>query len=341
MTGPATAPAGRHGLLPGRAARAGLLAVVLAATAVFPLIFTNQLVGTIGVDTLIFVAAAVAWNIFSGYSGYLSLGHAVFFGSGAYVVGIAARDWQITGAAEFALLPLAAVTGALIAVPFGLVALRVRRHTFVVITIAIFFIFQLMAFNLSFTGGTTGLDAPFLLWSPLMINQRFYYMTLALALAAIGLSWLIRGSRFGLQLRAIRDDEDRAASLGVRATAVKLTAFVISAVITGLAGALWFFFIEQVLPQSGFDPIFDLTVALMAFLGGLGTITGPIVGALVIAPAQQYLTSQVQNSYLSQILLGALFLAVVLLLPRGLVPTVAEKLALRRARLAGDREAER
>ncbi|MDR2988660.1 MAG: branched-chain amino acid ABC transporter permease, partial [Nocardiopsaceae bacterium] len=141
----------------------------------------------------------------------------------------------------------------------------------------------------------------------------------------ITLAWLIKGSRFGLQLRAIRDDEDRAASLGVRTMPVKLTAFVISGAITGLAGALWFFFIAQVQPQTGFDPLFDLTIALMAFLGGFGTISGPVLGALIIAPAQQYLTITFSNSYLSQILLGALFLAVVIFVPRGLIPTVADK----------------
>ncbi len=311
----------------GQQARKGALTLLaLAVAAVFPLAFTNQQVATIAFLTLIFVTAAVAWNIFSGYSGYLSLGHAVFFGSGAYVAGIAAKDWQVTGGAEFALLPLAAVAAALIAVPFGLIALRVRRHTFVVITIAIFFIFQLMAFNLtSLTNGTIGLNAPFLLWDPISFDQRFYYAALILALLTIVLAWLIRGSRFGLQLRAIRDDEDRAASLGVRAMPVKLTAFVISGAMTGVAGALWFLFIGQVLPQSGFDPLFDLSVALMAFLGGLGTVAGPLLGALIIEPAQQYLTTAFSNSYLSQILLGALFLAVVLFLPRGLIPTVAEK----------------
>jgi branched-chain amino acid transport system permease protein len=319
-------------LLGGPALRRAGLAMVLLAACGFPLVFTNQQVASIGVDTLIFVTAAVAWNIFSGYSGYISLGHAVFFGSGAYAAGVAARDWQVTGAAEFALLPLAAVVAAVIAVPFGLVALRVRRHTFVVITIAIFFIFQLMAFNLSFTNGTTGLNAPFLLWGPVAFNQRFFYLALAIAVAAIALSWLIRRSRFGLQLRAIRDDEDRASGLGVRAMPVKLAAFVISAFLTGLIGAVWFFFIGQVLPQSGFDPIFDLTVALMAFLGGLGTAAGPILGALILEPAQQYLTQQVNNSYLSQILLGAVFLLVILLLPRGLIPTAGEKITSWQAR---------
>jgi branched-chain amino acid transport system permease protein len=309
-----------------RPATAGLGLLALAAAAVFPLSVTDQSIGSIAFQTLIFVSAAVAWNLFSGYSGYICLGHAVFFGSGAYAAGIAARGWQVTGAGEFALLPLAAAASALIAIPFGLIALRVRRHTFVVITIAIFFIFQLMAFNLtSITNGTTGLNAPFLLWNPVTFIRVFYYIALLLALVTIALSGLIKGSRFGLQLRAIRDDEDRAASLGVRAMPVKLTAFMISGAITGLAGALWFFFIGQALPQSAFDPLFDLTVALMAFFGGLGTVTGPLLGAVIIEPAQQYLTTSFSNSYLSQILLGALFLAVVLFVPRGLIPTVADR----------------
>ena len=135
---------------------------------------------------------------------------------------------------------------------------------------------------------------------------------------------LIRRSRFGLQLRAIRDDEDRARGLGVRAMRVKLTAFVLSAAVTGLVGGVWFLYLTQVLPSSGFDPLFDLSLVLMAFLGGLGTISGPIIGALVIEPGQLYLTIKYTNGYLSEILLGALFLLIVLFVPRGLVPTAGE-----------------
>jgi branched-chain amino acid transport system permease protein len=312
--------------------RAAGILVVAAVLAVFPLVFTNGLTETIAVDTVIFVCAAAAWNIFSGYSGYISLGHAVFFGTGAYTVAIAARDWHLTGDAVFALLPLAAAVAAVFAVPFGLVALRVRRHTFVVITIAIFFIFQLMAFNFSFTAGSTGIIAPVLNWNATTYNNPFYYIALIIAAATTALSWLIRGSRFGLQLRAIRDDEDRARGLGVRAMRVKLAAFVISAFITGLVGGLWFFFIGEALPQFAFDPIFDLSVALMAFLGGLGTVAGPVLGALIIEPAQQYLTTTINNDYLSEILLGALFLAVILLLPRGVIPTGSELISKLRAR---------
>src|SRR5215467_6676524 len=309
-------------------------AVLLLAAVIFPLVITSETATQIAVDTLLFVAAAVAWNLFSGFSGYISLGHAVFFGTGAYTVGIAAQDWHVTGDLEFALLPLAGLAAGLVAVPFGLIALRVRRHTFVVVTIAIFFIFQLMAFNFSFTGGSVGIPAPFLTWAPETYNVPFYYLALALAAGAAVLSWLIYGSRFGLQLRAIRDDEDRARGLGVRTMRVKLTAFVISGVITGLVGAVWFFFIAQVLPQYGFDPLFDLTVVLMAFIGGFGTLWGPILGALILEPVQQVMTLSLSNSYASELIWGTLFLLVILFLSRGVLPVAGERITAWRARRA-------
>jgi branched-chain amino acid transport system permease protein len=305
--------------------RIAFLVVLLAVALAFPVLFPSPVVTNYGVYTLIFVAVASAWNVFSGFSGYISLGHAVFFGSGAYAFGIAARDWHVTGVATFELLPLSAVVGALIAVPFGLIALRVRRHTFIVVTIAVFFIFQLMAYNFSFTGGSTGVDAPFLPWPAATYNNPFYYIALGCAVGIIALAWLIRRSRFGLHLRAIRDDEDRARGLGVHAMRVKLTALIVSAAVTGLVGAVWFFYLTQVEPPSGFDPLFDLSVVLMAFLGGLGTVSGPVLGALIVEPGQLYLTANI-NGYISEILLGALFLIAVLLVPRGIIPTGGEYL---------------
>ena len=133
---------------------AGLLVLAVIAIA-FPQVYSNPSVTNYGVFALIYVTVASAWNIFSGNTGYISLGLAVFYGSGAYALGAAASAWHFTGTSAFALLPFAAVVGAIIAVPFGLIALRVRRHTFIVITIAVFFIFQLMAYNLSFTHGTS------------------------------------------------------------------------------------------------------------------------------------------------------------------------------------------
>jgi len=148
---------------------------------------------------------------------------------------------------------------------------------------------------------------------------------------AIVLAWGIWGSRFGLQLRAIRDDEDRARGLGVKTMRVKLTAFVISGFIIGTLGGLYFYYQADALPQYAFNPFFDLTIALMAFLGGFGTLTGPIVGALLLEPYLGWAQQAVSNTYAAEVVLGALFLIVIIFLPRGILPTVGEKLTAVRA----------
>jgi branched-chain amino acid transport system permease protein len=319
--------------------RAAGLALLLAVAAVIPL-DNNVVLTQVGVLVLMFVGAAVAWNIFSGFTGYISLGAAVFFGTGVYTVALITKHLNLVGGVVFALYPLGGLVAAVVAVPFGLIALRVRRHTFVVVTIAVFFIFQLMASNFSWTGGVTGISPPFLNWDAITVYNPFYYTALLIAVAAAVLAWAIWGSRFGLQLRAIRDDEDRARGLGVRTMRVKLTAFVISAFILGTLGGLYFYFQSDALPQYAFNPFFDLTIALMAFIGGFGTLSGPIFGALLLEPYLGWAQQQVSNTYAAQIVLGVLFLFVIILLPRGILPTVGEKLTALRAgrqRRAADR----
>jgi branched-chain amino acid transport system permease protein len=220
-------------------------------------------------------------------------------------------------------VPFAGLVAGLIAVPFGLIALRTRRHTFVVITIAIFFIFQLSAFNLGITGGSSGLQTPTPLWTAIGYNQRFYYVASLILVLTVLMAWGIRRSRFGLQLLAIRDDEDRARGLGVRTARVKLLAFVASAVPTGMVGAVYAYFLGQIFPQFAFDPLFDITIALMAFFGGLGTLAGPLLGALLLESLQQEFTLHFSAGSLYLIVYGALFLVVILLLPRGVVPSLA------------------
>jgi branched-chain amino acid transport system permease protein len=133
-------------------------------------------------------------------------------------------------------------------------------------------------------------------------------------------------------LRAIRDDEDRARGLGVHTMRVKLSAFVFSAIPVAMIGGVWWYYTTLVDPSSGFDPLFDVAIALMAFLGGLGTVAGPVLGALAIEPAYLYFQQQVSSGYIFLILYGALFLVVILLLPRGVIPTAGELLKKWRAR---------
>src|SRR5947209_9451411 len=141
------------------------LMVLLALVIAFPLVFPNPSVTTIAVFTLMFAAAATGWNIFSGYTGYISLGHAAYFGLGAYALALMCQDWNVPpGYLPFLLVPVAGLVAAVFAIPLGWIALRVRRHTFVVITIAVFFIFQLLATNLTqITNGSIGLGLPLIL----------------------------------------------------------------------------------------------------------------------------------------------------------------------------------
>ena len=301
------------------------LLAVLVVFIVFPLVFSNPAVTSIAIFTLIFAAAGTAWNIFSGYTGYIALGHAAYFGIGCYTIAILCQDWHIQGGwGPFWTVPIAGVLAALVAIPTGAIALRTRKHTFIVITIAIFFIAQLMAYNLrGLTGGSQGLSLPFPLWDPGVYNLPFYYVILAILLVALAASWWVRNSKFGLGLLAIRDDEDRARGLGVKTVPMKLTAFVISAFFVGMCGAVWAYFLGSIYPPFAFDALFDVTIALMAFMGGLGTLSGPIIGAVILIPAQQYFTLYYgQNGYYL-ILYGALFLVVILLLPQGIVPSVS------------------
>jgi branched-chain amino acid transport system permease protein len=320
--------------------RGGALAATLAVAAafvLFPLIFSNPTTTSIAFFVLIYMIAATAWNVFSGFSGYIALGHAVFFGAGAYTLAVGAEKLHAAaGWTPFALVPLAGLVAGAIAVPFGLIALRTRRHTFVVITIAIFFIFQTLAFNLSFTGGSSGLQTPFPLWTAVGYNQRFYYVALAILVATVAMAVVVRRSRLGLQLLAIRDDEDRALGLGVRTGRVKLFAFTLSAIPIGMAGAVYAYFLGQIFPQFAFDPLFDITIALMAFFGGLATVVGPLLGALVLESMQQEFTLRFSaGGGIYLIAYGALFLAVILVMPRGIVPTLSDAVTTRQARRTG------
>ncbi len=310
--------------------------VAALLTLTFPLYETNPAYQQIGVYTLIFTACATSWNMFSGYSGYVNLGAGVSYGTGAYTLALIAKHLypnnEQGGASMFWLILLSGLAAMIVAVPIGMIALRVRRHTFVVITIAIFFTFQLAAINFSFTGGTAGLFLPYIPWNASYFDIPFLYVGMAIVFFAVILSALVRRSRFGLQLLAIRDDEDRALGLGVQVAKVKLTGYVMSAFTIGMCGGLFAMLQGQIYPQFVFDPLFDISIALMCFFGGFGTLVGPIIGAVVLESGQQYLTVQYSNGSLYLILFGALFLFVILFMPQGIVVFVRQKVKQRNDR---------
>lgn len=317
-----------------RWARLGGTALLLAAAIIFPHAVNSPLTMTMAIFTLVYAIMATGWNILGGYTGYISLGHAAFFGIGAYALGLLAPHLTVTSGYEpFFLLPVVGLIGAACAVPLGIITLRTRRHVFVVLTIAMLFIGQLMATNLhNLTGGSTGLSYPTPPWMGADFNPPFYYAALIVLACSVAVSWWIRRSKFGLGLRAMRDDEDRALGLGINTGVYKLTCFVLAAFFIGMAGGIWGYFQSYIYPQTVFDPLFDIAMVLMTFTGGLGTLFGPVLGALLIEPAHEYFTIQYGASGLYLILYGALFLVVILLLPQGIIPSLRLLLYRRQVR---------
>lgn len=301
----------------------GLL-VCLVLVLVFPVLFSNPTVTTIAVFTLIFALAATGWNIFSGYTGYISLGHAAFYGLGAYILMIFCQVGSLPGGVlPLLLLPCVGLVTGFFAFPLGWVALKTNTYSFVAVTIAIFSIVSQVPNLLNgVTSGLSSLSLPIPPWSGDVYNLPFYYSALVLLLLALSISWWIRHSKYGLGLLAIRDDEAHARGLGINVGSFKLTAFVISAVFVGMAGALTAYFISFISPTSAFDMSLNVVLPLMVIAGGSGTLGGPIIGALIVVPVQQYLTLQFGVQNWNLIFYGLLFLVVIRLLPGGIVPGI-------------------
>ena len=312
-----------------RRLRVACLCALAAALLLLPLMQPSPAIVNLGVFTLMYVGLATAWNIMGGYTGYVSLGHAGFLGIGAYAAGLVVQHAGVpAGYGPLLVVPLGGVLAAASAVPIAWVALRTRAASFVIVTIAFMFILQILATNLrGVTGGSQGLSYPVpSQWSPEFFDVPYYYAMLVLAAAAMLVSWLIVRSRFGLGLLALRDDEDRALSLGIATGPYKMAAFAVSAGLVGMIGGVYGYYVTYVYPQFVIDPLVGISMVLMVYLGGVGTIAGPVLGALLLEPAQlelAYYVGQVRH-YL--VLYAAIFLVTILLMPRGIVPTISDRL---------------
>ena len=309
------------------------IVVAFAVALALPAIAPDPATTNIAVFTMMYIGLATAWNIMGGYTGYISLGHAGFFGFGSYTLGLLLAHLGLKGGyTPFLLVPVAGIATAVLALAIGWFALRTRAATFVIVTIAFMFMLQLLAENLvGLTGGGAGLGFPVPPWTGDYFNTPYYYAMLALATLALGISWRIRRSKFGLGLLAIRDDEDKALAVGVPTRAFKLTAFIASAALVGMIGAVYGYYVTYIYPQFVVDPLIGISMVLMVFLGGLGTLSGPVLGALILEPAQLWLAYNFGASRLYLVLYAAVFLAVILVLPRGIVPSVTELIERRRA----------
>jgi branched-chain amino acid transport system permease protein len=305
--------------------------VVLAGLPVFGLAHwvLNMLV-----FTLMYAIMSSAWNLPGGFAGYPSLGHAAFFGIGAYSVTLYFQHHAITSGYEpFAVLPAIGLLGALIGLPVAAIAMRTRADVFAIVTITLLFVAQTLAFNLNgLTGGAQGISIASPPFPAGTFELPFYYVLLAMLALAMGLTWASMRSKVGLSLAAVRADEDKAVGIGVRVRGVKLLSFCVSVGITSMVGAVWAYYEGFVYPQFAIDPLLTIAIVLMTFLGGRGTLWGPIVGAFLLELAQQYLAYTLGGSQFYLIAYALVFLLVMLLLPRGIVPSLRDRARRRRRR---------
>jgi len=287
--------------------------------------------------TLMYAGLASAWNIIGGYTGYISLGNAAFFGIGAYALGIIFTHIGVGyGYRPFYFLPLVGIGVAVGSIPIAWVALRTRAATFAIVTITLLFITQQLAYNLrGLTGGSQGLTMPIPHFPLETYEWPFYYAMLGTMCLAILASWYVRGSRLGLHLFSIRDDEDRARGVGVPVTSAKVIALSGSAGLTAMIGGVWAYYIAFIYPQFAVDPLVTIGMVLMVYLGGKGTLWGPVIGAFVLVPAQQYLAYRFGASEYYLVGYAGVFLVIMLLLPRGILPSLTDRRRSRENRPPG------
>jgi branched-chain amino acid transport system permease protein len=284
------------------------------------------------VFVLMFATMSSGWNLVGGFAGYPSLGHAAFFGIGAYSMGLIFQGQTLgSGYEPFFVLPLIGLIGGLIGWPIALIAMRTRADVFAIVTITFLFVVQTLAFNLhSLTGGSQGLSLPVPPFGLKHFEWPFYYTLVILLAVAMLITFGVIRSKLGLSLVAVRADEDKARGIGVRVNGVKLLAFSVSVGITAMVGGVWAYYETFIYPQFAVDPLITIAVVLMTFLGGRATLWGPVLGAVILEGGQQTLAYNLGGSQFYLVAYALIFLVTMLLLPRGVLPTVQDRLRLRR-----------
>ena len=264
---------------------------------------------------------ALAWHLLGGFGGQFSFGHALFFGTGAYASAIAQVTHGVNASMAFAgsiaaAAGVGAVVGALV-FRYGL-----RGSYFALVTLAFAEVFRILAVSVGFTGGGVGMMLPLHESAgQLQFSSRkgFIGVVLACVVAALLVGAWTRHSRFGAQLQAVRDNEDAARAVGVDPRRVKLTAIVLSAALTGAAGAFYLQVFQYIDPGIAFGPQVSIEALVGAIVGGLGTLWGPVLGAVVL----HALAEGTRNLFgslpgLNLVVYGSVLVLIVMFMPRGL-----------------------
>lgn len=298
-------------------------AVLAAVAAVVPFFVKDVYVQNIMVLTLMYAALSQAWNILGGYCGQISLGHALYFGLGAYTTALLFTKFGVLP--WFGMLGGGAIS-ALIALALGYPTFRLRGHYFVIATIVIAEIGFLLFHNWDWAGAALGIDIPVRgdSWAKFQFTRSklpFYYFALVFCCVAWLVTWWLEDSKWGYWWRAVKDNPDAAESLGVVVFNSKMGAAAVSAFLTAIGGAFYAQFVSYIDPESVMSFQFSLLMALPAVLGGIGTLWGPVLGAAILIPLTEVTRSFIGGSGrgIDLILYGAVIVLISLARPEGLI----------------------
>ncbi len=261
----------------------GLAAVLV----VYPLAFSSAFYQHVGALVLLAAISASAWNLVGGYAGQVSVGHAIFYGAGAYMPLLVYNLWALPPLAGF---PLGILVSIVIAGLIGMPTFRLHGHYFSMATIAVAELIRIVVGNWDLLGAAIGIMGPAVARTVWDLTFRgdiyYYYIFLALLFVLLLVTFEIERSRFGYYLRAIRAGERAARSLGVPVRRVKLAALMLSAAFTSLAGSLYAVMTGFIDPASGLGILVSVQMIIVAALGGAGTLLGPLLGAVILIPLQ-------------------------------------------------------
>ncbi len=298
------------------------LSVIAAVAIAYPLLLSSPFQQRLGALVLLYAIAASAWNIVGGYAGQVSVGHVVFFGCGAYAA--------MGSYAKLGLSPLFGIPGGIVlavglAAIVGVPTLRLSGHYFSMATIAVAETMRLIVTNTEWLGAAVGLSGPTVPRNifdlSFLSSLPYYYLFLVILAITLFITWWMTNSRMGFYLRAIKDSERAARSLGAPASRTKLYAFMLSAALTSVAGALYAMMFGFVDPESGLGILISVKILIMAALGGAGLLFGPLVGAAILVPLEEISNSWLggKGAGLTFVVYGAIIVLIARFQPGGLL----------------------
>ena len=293
-------------------------AIIIVMLAAFPFLSPEVYYLSFMFSVFMYVILASSWNLIGGYAGYLSFGHAAFFGIGAFATAKMAAVFELPPVLTIlAAIPAGAIA-ALVALIIGYPCLKIRGPYFAVVTLCFAFVVDLAVKNIEYLGGAEGIWMQIMDVPEKLSRSIMYEVMLLLMVVTLAVAWWIGRSRLGAGLRAVRSDEEVAETMAIPTARIKIQAFILSAFFPGIAGGLFAYYLTYIHADVVFNINISILIVLMAMFGGGGTWLGPIIGAVILTVVNELLSTFAQAE-IARIIYGALFIVVTIFLPNGIL----------------------